>query len=119
MADNKSDDNTPNTTLKLDSSLIESQTTPTKGDALEIHTTPRITYTHILGVIIIGLVVYLLYYSYSCFYENQDLNNEPFIEKTVKTGIDDDQVFDVDSEVNKLRQLQEKYLVSLNAKRNS
>ena len=74
--------------------------------------------TYILGAIIFGLVVTLLWYSYSCFCENQNLITEPFIVKPIKTGIDDDLVFDVDGEVNKLRRLQEKYLVTLNAKRN-
>jgi hypothetical protein len=74
-------------------------------------------YTYGLSFVVCILVVYLLYYSYTCFYENQELIIEPFIEKTVKTGTDSDKVFDVDGEVNKLRQLQEKYLEKLNAKR--
>jgi len=101
------------------SPLLETVTddTPVKGGVVTVDGT-RTPYTYVLSIIIIGLVVYLLYYSYTCFYENQDLINEPFIEKTIKTGIDDDRVFDVDGEVNKLRQLQEKYLNSLNSKRN-
>ena len=101
------------------SPLLETVTddTPAKGAAVTVDCA-RTPYTYVLSIIIIGLVVYLLYYSYTCFYENQDLINEPFIEKTIKTGIDDDRVFDVDGEVNKLRQLQEKYLNSLNSKRN-
>jgi hypothetical protein len=101
------------------SPLLETVTgdTPVKGGVVTVDCA-RTPYTYVLSIIIIGLVVYLLYYSYTCFYENQDLINEPFIEKTIKTGIDDDRVFDVDGEVNKLRQLQEKYLNSLNSKRN-
>lgn len=101
------------------SPLLETVTgdTPVKGSVVTVDCA-RTPYTYVLSIIIIGLVVYLLYYSYTCFYENQDLINEPFIEKTIKTGIDDDRVFDVDGEVNKLRQLQEKYLNSLNSKRN-
>jgi hypothetical protein len=101
------------------SPLLETVTgdTPVKGGVITVAYT-RTPYTYVLSIIIIGLVVYLLYYSYTCFYDNQDLINEPFIEKTIKTGIDDDHVFDVDGEVNKLRQLQEKYLNSLNSKRN-
>jgi len=100
------------------SPLLEAtDNTPVKGDVVTV-ASDRSPYTYVLSIIIIGLVVYLLYYSYTCFYENQDLINEPFIEKTIKTGIDDDHVFDVDDEVNKLRQLQEKYLNSINSKRN-
>jgi hypothetical protein len=88
------------------------------GGALEIKTNYQSMNTYILGAIIFGLVVTLLWYSYSCFCENQNLITEPFIVKPIKTGIDDDLVFDVDGEVNKLRRLQEKYLVTLNAKRN-
>jgi hypothetical protein len=73
-------------------------------------------YTYILAIIIISLVVYLLYYSYTCFYENQDMITDPFTEQTVKSGRDSDTIFDVDHEVNKLRQLQEKYLSTLNTK---
>ena len=97
------------------SPLLETVTrdTPAKVDVVTVGDA-RTPYTYVLSIIIIGLVVYLLYYSYTCFYENQDLINEPFIEKTIKTGIDDDRVFDVDGEVNKLRQLQEKFLNNLN-----
>jgi hypothetical protein len=102
------------------SPLIESTPvdTPVKIDEDTADYT-RTPYTYILSIITIGLIVYLMFYSYTCFYENQDLIIEPFIEKTIKTGIDDDIVFDVDGEVNKLRQLQEKYLNSINSKRNS
>jgi hypothetical protein len=79
----------------------------------------RTIYTYGLSLVVFGLVVCLLYYSYTCFYENQELIIDPFIEKTVKTGTDSDKVFDVDGEINKLRRLQEKYLEKLNIKRSS
>ena len=117
--ENKTDNSNSDSSYEPVSPLLEKFTgdTPVKGGAVTIDG-DRTPYTYVLSIIIIGLVVYLLYYSYTCFYENQDLINEPFIEKTIKTGIDDDRVFDVDGEVNKLRKLQEKYLNSLNSKRN-
>ena len=67
-------------------------------------------YTYILGFFVIAIVIYLLWNSYSCFYANQDLLTESFLTGTVKTGTDDDIVFDVEGEINKLREMQEKYL---------
>jgi hypothetical protein len=71
-------------------------------------------YFYMTACVVVALLVYMLYYSYTCFYENQDLINEPFIEKTIQTGISDDKVFDVETEVNKLREFQENYLNSIN-----
>jgi hypothetical protein len=68
-------------------------------------------------IIISLLIVYIFYYSYNSFCENQ--NSEPFIEKTVKTGIDADKSFDVDEEVKKLSDLQEQYLRKLNNQRDN
>jgi len=69
-------------------------------------------------VVIIGLlIVYIFYYSYNSFCENQ--NSEPFIEKTIRTGIDDDRSFDVDAEVKRLSDLQEQYLRKLNNQRHN
>lgn len=100
------------------SPLIE--TTPDKdsssGTATDVG--DRSVYTYILSAIVVGLVVYLLYYSYSCFYENQDLYMEPFIEKTVKSGQDADQSFDMDVKVDELKRKQEKYLDNINSKNN-
>jgi hypothetical protein len=74
--------------------------------------------TCLMGIIVIALVVYILYYSYSCFCENQDFD-EAFIEKTVKTGTEDDKSFDVDAEIVRLSDLQEKYLEKINSKRSA
>lgn len=71
-------------------------------------------YTYILSFIIVGLILYLLYYSFCCFYNNQEINNESFITKPIKTGIDSDKSFDIESEISKLRRAQENYLKSIN-----
>ncbi len=64
-------------------------------------------YTYILSFIVVGLVIYLAYYSYTCFYDNQYIV-DAISEKSSKS-IDDDE-FDVDKEVNILIKLQDKYL---------
>ena len=69
------------------------------------------SYTFYLSIIVVGLLLYLVYYSYVCIIETQE--TEPFIEKTIKTGIDVDIAFDTVGEVNKLRELQENYLKSI------
>jgi hypothetical protein len=75
-------------------------------------------YTYILGFFVIAIVIYLLWNSYSCFYANQDLLTESFLTGTVKTGTDDDIVFDVEGEINKLREMQEKYLNKIKTENN-
>ena len=67
-------------------------------------------YTYLLSFIVVCLVIYLIYYSYTCFYDNQYINTN--IEKPIKSSDDDncDDVFNVDKEVNKLIDLQDKYL---------
>jgi hypothetical protein len=67
-------------------------------------------YTYILSGIVVGLIVYLIYYSYTCFYENQDIIMEPFTENTIKSDPSADSSFDVDSEVDKLNKTQENNL---------
>jgi hypothetical protein len=63
-------------------------------------------------IVIIGLLIsYIFYYSYNNFCENQ--KSEPFIEKTIQTGIKDDKSFNVDDEVKRLSDLQEQYLNKL------
>jgi hypothetical protein len=73
--------------------------------------------TYLLGTVAVLLVLYIFYYSYTCFCNNQHFD-EPFIEKTIKTGIDDDRSFDVDVEVKRLSDIQEQYLRKLNTRRN-
>lgn len=63
-----------------------------------------------------ALCLYILYYSYCNFCDNQNI--EPYIEKTVRTGIADDKSFDVEAEVKRLSDMQEKYLRKLNSQRN-
>jgi hypothetical protein len=70
-----------------------------------------------LSIVVIVIIFYILYKSYNNFYANQD--TEPFIEKTIKTGIDDDKSFDVDTEVSRLSNMQESYLKKLNSRRNN
>lgn len=72
--------------------------------------------TCLMGLMVIALVVYILYYSYSCFCENQNFD-EAFIEKTVKTGTESDKSFDVDTEITRLSDLQEQYLEKINSRR--
>lgn len=66
----------------------------------------------ILKIIICACILYMFFYSYKCFCSNQSINEE-FIEKTIKTGTETDLSFDVDAEVKKLSDMQEKYLVQL------
>ena len=72
--------------------------------------------SYAITITVVCLVLYVFYYSWCCFQENQC--EEPFIEKTIKTGIDDDKSFDIDKEVKRLSDIQESYLRKLNAKRN-
>lgn len=66
-------------------------------------------FTYALIAVVVLLVLYLAYYAYKSFYDNQ-CDDEGFIEKTIKTGTESDSEFDMDTEVSKLRRLQEKYL---------
>jgi|688.fasta_scaffold762822_1 hypothetical protein len=75
-------------------------------------------YTYILGFFISAILIYLLWTSYSCFYANQDLINEPFLTGTVKTGTDVDIDFSVEGEINKLREMQERYLNKIRSENN-
>ena len=63
------------------------------------------SYTFLLAVIVICLVLFLMYHAYSCFCTNQD--TEPYINKQPRTDPQDDHPFDVDDEVKKLIQMQE------------
>lgn len=80
----------------------------TKNNTIDIKNTN--IYTYLLSFIVVCLVIYLIYYSYTCFYDNQYINTN--IEKPIKSSDDDncDDVFNVDKEVNKLIDLQDKYL---------
>ena len=72
---------------------------------------------YIIAAVIVAFVIYVFYYSYSCFQLNQAPPLEPFIEKTIKTGTETDKSFDIDTEVRRLSDLQEKYLRDLNKAR--
>ena len=85
-----------------------------KGGAMTLDLKGKSPEFYIKAIFIVAIVIGILYYSYTCFCENQSLSlTEPYTEKTEKSGIDDDNAFDVDSEINKLRELQEKYLTIL------
>lgn len=69
------------------------------------------SYTIILAIIVVILVLFIIYHAYSCFCINQNLDfSEPYINKQPRTDPQDDNAFDVESEVKKLIQLQEQYL---------
>jgi hypothetical protein len=97
-----------NPDVKQNSNIVIS-----KDNETDIKKNNTTVYTYILSFIIVGLILYLLYYSYCCFYNNQE-NNESFITKPIKTGIDSDKSFDIESEISKLRRAQENYLKSIN-----
>ena len=91
-----------------------------QSDVIDYNTNSSVTntssnnyYMYMVGFLIIAVIIYLLWTSYSCFYDNQDLFDDPFISGTIKSSPDDDIVFDVDGEINKLRELQENYLNNL------
>jgi hypothetical protein len=87
---------------------INSSIKPDKNNKIE-----RSYYTYMLGLLVVTIVICLLYHSYSCYCVNQDLyenEDEGFIDKTIKSGTDSDLSFDVDDEVTRLIQKQEKYL---------
>lgn len=74
-------------------------------------------YTYILSFIVVCLVIYLLYYSYMCFYDNQyiiDTNISKSIKSTDDTDYDD--IFDVDTEVGKLIKLQDSNLSNITSR---
>jgi hypothetical protein len=64
-------------------------------------------YVYIVLGIIMVCVIYWIYFS---FYKGQQSS---FIVKTIKTGRDSDKVFDVETHINILREMQEKYLLKL------
>lgn len=98
-----------------ESSLIE--TTPVKKDETKSKPANN-TYTYLLAIIVVVLVLFLLYHAYSCFYINQELDfTEPYINPQPRSDPQDDNPFDVDSEVKKLIQLQEQYLEKLQRSR--
>jgi len=97
------------------SPLIESaniKESPTKEIAIK-----NPAYTFILAIIICALVIYLAYYAYNCFKSNQDAENKP--DKSEKSDkpdkdCDDGDTFNVEDEIQNLRNTQEKNLKLLN-----
>jgi hypothetical protein len=67
-------------------------------------------------IVCIVFALGILYYSYNSFYENQCV--DPFVEKQTLDGIAHDRSFDITLEVQRLSDIQEKYLEELNGKRN-
>lgn len=74
------------------------------------------SYTCILAVIIVCIIILGCYYAYSCFCANQDIE-ESYINKQPRTDQPGDKAFDVDAEIKKLIQLQEQYLAKLQKSR--
>ena len=96
------------------SDTIEQSGTVNVGNEEPVSQSRYSSYTYLLSVVVVGLVLYLFYYSYQCFQSNSDdMISESFIEKTVKTGPGSDRSFDMNEEVDRLRKLQEDYLASL------
>lgn len=78
----------------------------------------NMSYTYLLAIIVVILVLFLVYHAYSCFCSNQDLNfSESYINGSPRTDPPDDNPFDVDDEVKKLIQLQEQYIEKLQSSR--
>jgi hypothetical protein len=69
------------------------------------------SYTFLLGVVVICLVLFLIYHAYSCFCINQEI--EPYLNTQPRTDTPSDNAFDVDDEIQKLSQMQEQYLEKL------
>lgn len=73
------------------------------------------SYTILLALIVICLVLFLMFHAYSCFCINQEI--EPYINEQPRTDVQVDKEFDVDNEVEKLIQTQEEYLEKLQRSR--
>jgi hypothetical protein len=104
--------------VKPESSKTSQQMILQKNNAVNLVDGTNNYYTYGVGFFISVILIYLLWTSYSCFYANQDLINEPFLTGTVKSGTSDDIVFDVEGEINKLREMQERYLDKIRSENN-
>ena len=75
--------------------------------------------TYVLSFIVICIVIYFLYNAYVSFYNNR---KEPFLLQQPRTDTQSDKTdktditFDMDIEIKKLIQLQEKYLEQLGSR---
>jgi hypothetical protein len=100
------------------SSLIEATPISNKLDTVPPVIGRNISYTYLLAIIVVILVLFLVYHAYSCFCVNQNLDfSEPYINKQPRSDPQDDNPFDVGDEVKKLIQLQEQYLEKLQRSR--
>ena len=77
--------------------------------------TEHIIYKYVIPILIVCIVVFVFYQAYVRFYENQ--HSEPYINPQPRTDPQSDKSFDVDAEVKKLIQSQEKYLAELQKSR--
>ena len=93
------------------SSLIETPQEKSQTSDSSITGGTNTSYTLLLGAIVICLVVFLLYHAYSCFCDNQEI--EPYLNTQPRTDPQSDKAFDVDTEVQKLSQMQEQHLEKL------
>lgn len=72
------------------------------------------SYTYMLVIVIILLLMFLCYHAYSCFHTNQNMNFlEPYKNGSPRSDPQSDDAFDVDKEVKKLIQMQERFLEKL------
>jgi hypothetical protein len=92
----------------------------TSDSATSLENTPltarggKASYTYLLAIIVVILVVFLIYHAYSCFCNNQELEfSEPYINGSPRTDTPADNSFDVDDEVKKLIEMQETFLEEL------
>lgn len=75
-------------------------------------------YTMMLSVCVVVIILFLIYHSYSCFCNNRESDvGESYINEQPRTDIQTDNSFDVDSEVKKLVQFQERHLEKLQRSR--
>jgi len=72
------------------------------------------SYTYMLVIVIILLLMFLFYHAYSCFHTNQNINFlEPYKNGSPRDDPQSDDSFDVEKEVKKLIQMQERFLEKL------
>lgn len=72
------------------------------------------SYTYMLIIVILLLLIFLCYHAYSCFQMNQDIIFlESYKNGPPRSDPQSDNAFDVEKEVKKLIQMQERFLEKL------
>lgn len=96
--------------------MSEIETSPLIENSAEVKK-PEVkkpSYTYVLVVVVILLMMFLCFHAYTCFHTNQNMNFlEPYINGPPRTDTQADKPFDVDKEVKKLIQMQERFLEKL------